>query len=78
MRMQRNLNRIPYHWTVPFICINKNFHFRSPLSETCLKDKSGIDEIIAEKQPYQLLNTNREFFPTFDASSFHKLVNESS
>ena len=35
-----------------------------------LKDKSGVDTIIVKKQPYQLLNTNREFFsilmpPTF-------------
>ena len=43
-----------------------------------LKDKSGVDKIIVKKQPYQLLNTNREFFPSFDASNFHKLVNESS
>ena len=45
-------------------------------SET-LKDKSGVDRIIVEKQPL-LLNTNREFFPSFDASNFLKLVNESS
>ena len=43
-----------------------------------LKDKSGVDSIIVKKQPYQLLNTNRELFPSFDASSFHNLVNESS
>ena len=43
-----------------------------------LKDKSGVDEIIIKRQPYQLLNTNREFFPSFDASNFHKLVDESS
>ena len=30
-----------------------------------LKDKSGLDKIIVKKQPYQLLNTNREFFPSF-------------
>ena len=41
-----------------------------------LKDKSGVDKIIVKKQPYQLLNTNCEFFPSFDASNFHKLVNE--
>ena len=39
-----------------------------------LKDKSGVDEIIVTKQPCQLLNTNREFFPSFDASNFHNLV----
>ena len=31
-----------------------------------------------KKQPYQLLNTNRQFFPSFDASNVHKLVYESS
>ena len=43
-----------------------------------VKDQSGVDKIFAKKQPYQLLNTNRDFFPYFDASNFHKLVNESS
>ena len=43
-----------------------------------LKDESGVDKIIVKKQPYQLLNTNREFFPSFVASNFHKLVDESS
>ena len=43
-----------------------------------LKDKSGVDEIIVKQQPYQLLNTNLEFFQSFDAFDFHKLVNESS
>ena len=43
-----------------------------------LKDKSGVDKIVVKKQPSQLLNTNREFFPCFDASYFHKLVNECS
>ena len=38
-----------------------------------LKDKSGGDKIIVEKQPYQLLNTSRELFPSFHASNFHKL-----
>ena len=46
-------------------------------SEAYLKGKSGVDKIIVKKQPYQLLNTNRELFPSFDASNFHKLVNES-
>ena len=32
MRYQKNFNRISYQSTVPFICINKNFHFRSPLT----------------------------------------------
>ena len=43
-----------------------------------LKGKSGVDKIIVKKQAYQLLNTNREFFLSFDASNFHKLVYESS
>ena len=43
-----------------------------------LKDKSGIDEVIVKKQPYQLQTINREFFPSFDASNFHKFFNESS
>ena len=43
---------------------------------TSLNEKSGVYKIIVKKQPYQLLNTNREFFPSFDASNFHKLVNE--
>ena len=30
-----------------------------------LKDKSGVDKIIVKKQSYQLLNTSREFFPSF-------------
>ena len=37
-----------------------------------LKDKSGVDKIIVKKQPYQLLNTSREFFPSFHASNFQK------
>ena len=36
-----------------------------------LKDKSGVDKIVAKKQPYQLLNTIREFFPSFDVSNFY-------
>ena len=43
-----------------------------------LKDKSGVDKNIVKKQPYQPLNASREFFPIFDASNFHRLVNESS
>ena len=48
------------------------------VTELNLKDKSGVDKISVKKQPYQLLNTNREFSPSFDASNFHKFVNESS
>ena len=36
------------------------------------KDKSGVDKIIVKKQPYQVLNTSREFFPSFHASNIHK------
>ena len=43
-----------------------------------LKNKSGVYKIIVKKQPYQLLNTNREFVPNLDTSNFHKLINESS
>ena len=38
-----------------------------------LKDKSGVDRIIIKKQPYQLQNTSRQFFPSFHALNFHKL-----
>ena len=38
-----------------------------------LKDKSWADRIMV-KQPFQLLNTNREFFPSFDASNFINFV----
>ena len=55
-----------------------NYHFNQMLDRLPLKDKSEVDKIIVKKQPYQLLNTNREFFPTFDAFNFQKLVNESS
>ena len=54
---------------------------RCNILKCCLakvSDKSGLDEIIVKRQPYQLLSTSREFFPSFDASNFHKLVNESS
>ena len=51
-----------------------NFDFTSSV----LKDKSGVEKIIVKKQPYKLLGTNREFFSNFDATNFHKLVNESS
>ena len=37
-----------------------------------LKDKSGVDKIIVKKQPYQLLNTSHEFFPSFQVLNFHK------
>ena len=42
---------------VPNICILK-------ICILCLMDKSGVDKIIVKKQPYQLLNTNLEFFPS--------------
>ena len=45
---------------------------RKPIQET-LKDKFGVDKIVVKKQLY-LTNTSREFFPSFDASNFHKLV----
>ena len=36
MRYQRNLNGTPYHSTLSFICIDKNFRFRSPLRDQSL------------------------------------------
>ena len=44
------------------------------MSASCFKGQSGVDKIIVKKQPYQLLNVGREFFPSFDATNFHKLV----
>ena len=43
-----------------------------------LKCKPVVDKIIVKKQPYQLLNTNREFFPSLNASNYHKLDDGSS
>ena len=43
-----------------------------------VKEQTGVDKIFVKRQPYQLLNTNREFLPSFDASNFHKFVHESS
>ena len=43
------------------------------------KDKSGVDDIIVKKQPYQLLGINCEFLPFFLMPPIiYKLVNESS
>ena len=39
-----------------------------------VKGQAGVDKIIVKKQPYQLLNANHEFFPSFDASNFHRFV----
>ena len=33
-------------------------------SKKPLKDKSGVDKIIVKTQPYRLMNTNSEFFPS--------------
>ena len=46
--------------------------FRSFLPSHVLKDKSRVDKIIVKKQPYQLLNTSRGFFPSFCGLNFHK------
>ena len=64
--------RVFGHAMLLFIAVTNLF-----LSYQGLKDKSGVDKIIVKKQPYQLLNTNLELFPSFDASNFHKLVIES-
>ena len=55
----------------------------SPYNKSCnkalfLKDKSGVDKIIVKKQPYQLLNTSREFFPSFRGLNFHKFDDQFS
>ena len=59
---------------------NKNIRLKTlnGYNLSFVKGQVGVDDIIVKKQPYQLLNTSREFFPSFDASNFHKLVNESS
>ena len=63
------------HYVAPpmksFQCVVSFQYFASDTMQD-LKDKSGVDKIIIEKQPYQLLNTSREFSPTFQASNFHK------
>ena len=62
-----------------FICsvfIHLKTTFMCAINQILLKDKSGDDNIIVKKQLYQQLNTSREFFPSSDASNFHKLVNE--
>ena len=63
--------------------LHGNREFQAPFWSTIylllkLKNKSGVDESIVKKQPYQLLSTNREFFPSFDTSNIHKLDDESS
>ena len=37
-----------------------------------LKDKFRVDKTVVKEQPYKLLNTSREFFPSFHALNFHK------
>ena len=41
-----------------------------------LKSKSGVYGTIAKKQPPQLPNTNREFFPSCDICNWDKHVKE--
>ena len=53
-------------------------HVITSLKKSGVKGQVRGNEIIVKKQPYELLNTNREFFPNFDASNFHKLVNKTS
>ena len=55
---------------------NRSFVKKS-ISVRWLEDKSGVDKINVKTQTYHLLNNNRELFASFDASNFHKLVNES-
>ena len=54
-----------------YILRGSQFNYWIETSFEDLKDKSGVDKIIFKKQPYQLLNTSREFFPSFDAFNFH-------
>ena len=54
---------------IPRIYPSRSLPSPSPVP---LKDKSGVDKIIVKKQPYQLLNTIREFFPSFRGLNFHK------
>ena len=58
----------------------KEISLRILLPASCidLKDKSGLDKVIVKKQPYQLVNTSREFFPHFYISNFHKLADQFS
>ena len=62
--------------SINFLSFLINIGFVSKLGNT-LKEKSEVDKITVKKQPYQLPSTNREFFPSFDASNFHKVVKES-
>ena len=52
-----------------FCWLGTNARFTN--QEMTLKDKYGVDRIIVKKQSYQLLSTNREFFPNCDVSNFH-------
>ena len=55
----------------------RNFGRKSKLHQkteykNCDDNHVHIDKIIVKKQPYQLLNASREFFPSFHASNIHK------
>ena len=52
--------------------IRRATKMRPPFLFCLLNDKSGVDDVIVEKQPYKLLNTSPEFFSSFHGSSFHK------
>ena len=61
------------------LCVNWEFHIFTVSRfdgieqiASSLKDKSGVDKIIVTKQPYQLLNSSREIFSSFQALNFHK------
>ena len=47
-----------------FTCIYQSYYVYC-----VLKDKSGVYKICVKKQPYQLLNTNWDFFPSFGIST---------
>ena len=68
----QDLKQLPIHVAEDgrFPAINKKIMKH----EKVLKDKSAVDKIIVEKQPYQLLNTSREFFPSFMPRTFINLT----
>ena len=53
-----------------YLLPNVNTQRYHPLFLMGLKDNSGVDKIIVKKQPFQLLNTNREFFPSLMPPTF--------
>ena len=69
MRYQRNLNRIPYHQTVPIICSNQNFRFRSPLISGGVVT-GGASLFTDNKISHDLGSLSEPTRPTLPTSSF--------